>query len=384
MDDVGRSYSEADERPLLGDEHEVDTARPQRRPKRLGGCLPVLVVLAVLGSLIWFGGRWAFDEVSARLAGAPDYPGPGSGQVLYEVPEGATSAEIGRGLRDEGVVASVDAFTAAALEDEASRNIQVGFYELQREMTAADALAVLVEPDNLIRSLVTVPEGARVDGIVDTIVEQTDLRRRAVERALENPDSIGLPAEAEGNPEGFLFPATYTVPPGMTAPELLGEMVAQTVAVEERLDLEARAGELGFTVEEIFTVASLLEYEANRSEDYPRVARVIYNRLEDGMKLQFDSAITYISGRTGDIYTTAEEREIDSPYNTYRYEGLPAGPIGSPGEETLEAALAPAEGDWLFFVPDLEDDTTRFSETYQEHLGWVEKLAAYCRESEEC
>lgn len=383
--DEGRTYAEAtDEQPLLGQDEGLPDQPRRRRPKRLGGCLPVLVVLAVLGSLVYLGGRWAFDEVSARLAGAPDFPGPGSGEVLYEVSEGATSADIGRGLKDENVVASVDAFTAAARENSDSRNIQVGYYELQEEMSAADALEVLVDPANLIQSLVTVPEGARVDGIVDRIVEQTDLRRRAVERALANPDSIGLPAEAEGNPEGFLFPATYTVPPGMTAPELLSQMVAQTVAVEERLDLETRAAELGLTVEEVFTVASLLEYEANRSEDYPRVARVIYNRLDDGMRLQFDSAITYITGRTGDIYTTAEERELDSPYNTYLYEGLPAGPIGSPGEETLEAALNPADGDWLFFVPDLEDNTTRFSETFEEHQRWVEKLAAFCRQSEEC
>lgn len=384
MDDAART--EADERPLVGDQElddEWDQPAP-RRPKRLGGCLPVLLVLVVLGGLLWVGGRWAFDELSTRLAEAPDYAGPGTEEVLFEVPEGASAADIGRGLREEGIVASVDAFTEAARGDERSTGIQVGFYQMRQELPAADALAILVDPENLIQSLVTVPEGARVEGIVATIVERTDLRRGALERALANPRTIGLPPEAQGNPEGFLFPATYTVPPGTSARELLAQMVAQTREVEQRLDLEARAAERGLTVEEVFTVASLLEYEANRSVDYPKVARVIYNRLEDEMPLQFDSTVTYITGRTGDVYTTARERAIDSPYNTYENAGLPAGPIGSPGEETLEAALNPADGDWLFFVPDIEAGTTRFTASYTQHLQWAEELAAYCRASEEC
>lgn len=386
MDDDGRAAYDAepgrevDER-LLGEQEWV-TAPPRRRRAR--GCLPVLLVLAVLGSVIWFGGRWAFDELSSRLDGPPDYEGPGTGQVLFEVTEGATSAQIGRALKEQDVVASVDAFTAAAREDAESVNIQVGYYELQQQMRAQDALDVLIDPANLVQSVVTVPEGARVRQVVETIAEQTDIRRRAVVRALDDPESIGLPASARGNPEGYLFPATYTVAPGTNARQLLTQMVDKTKQVEADLDLEARAAERGLSVEEVFTIASLLEYEANRSEDYPKVARVIYNRLDADMPLQFDSTVTYITGRTGDVWTTEDERGSTSRYNTYRYTGLPPGPIGSPGEETIEAALAPADGDWLFFVPDYEDDTTRFSVTLAEHNRWVAKLRAYCRESEDC
>lgn len=373
---------DADEQPLLGSDGAWVAAEPRRR--RLRGCLPVLLVLVVVGSGLFLGGRWAYDELSTRLADAPDFAGPGSGQVLFEVSQGATSADIGRALKEEGVVASVDAFTEAAREDADSVNIQVGYYQLQQEMAAADALAVLVDPANLVQSLVTVREGARVPQIVDEIATQTEIPRRQVTRALERPAGIGLPAVAQGNAEGWLYPATYSVPPGTTARDLLGQMVAKTVQVGEDLDIARRAEGLGLTAEQVITVASLLEYEANRSQDYPRVARVIYNRLAADMPLQFDSTVTYITGRTGDVYTTAEEREIDSPYNTYRYPGLPAGPIGSPGEETIEAALNPADGDWLYFVPDYEDQTTRFSETYAEHQRWVAKLAAYCRQSDDC
>lgn len=374
------------EEPLLEDEHDDsdDWSFEEPRRRRARSCLPVLLVLVVLGAALFFGGRWGYEQLSTRLASAPDYDGPGTGEVVYEVQDGATSAQIGRDLKEAGVVASVDAFTEAARLEEDSRNIQVGYYQLQEKMKASDALEVLVDPKNLVQALVTVPEGARVRQVVDSIAKNTEIGRRDVVRALADGEAIGLPPEAEGNPEGYLFPATYTVPPKTTAVELISQMVAKTREVEASLDIESRAADLGLTPEEVLTVASILEYEANKSEDYPRVARVLYNRLEDDMALQLDSTVSYVSGRSGDVWTTADEREADSQYNTYRYAGLPPGPIGSPGEETIEAALDPAEGDWLFFVPDYEADTTRFSATLQEHNRWVEKLREYCRTNEDC
>ncbi len=361
----------------------VDEPEPRRR-RRGRGCVPVLVVLAILLGGGWYGGRLAYDEITSRFAPAPDYAGPGDGSVVYEVKQGATSTAIGRDLKEAGVVKSVDAFAEAAREEEKSRNIQVGYYELQKKMKASEALAVLVDPANLVQSLVVVPEGARVRQVVDSIVAKTDITRKAVTQALADTDAIGLPAEAKGNPEGFLFPATYTVPPKQTAVGLISQMVAKSVEVEKSLDLVARSAELGLTPKEVITVASIIEYEANRSEDYPKVARVLYNRLDKGMALQLDSTVSYVSKRKGDVWTTAEERSNNSLYNTYVHTGLPPGPIGSPGEETITAALEPAEGDWLFFVPDYEEETTRFSVTLEEHNKWVEKLREYCRSSEDC
>lgn len=377
-DDVG----EVDEYATY-DEVLVEDS-PAARPRRFRGCLPVLLVLVVLGGGLWFGGRVLFDELSSRLASAPDYEGPGTGEVVFEVEEGATSAEIGRRLKSLGVVKSVDAFNEAALDDEDSRNIQVGYYELRKQMKASEALDVLVDPANLVQSIVVVPEGARVRQIVDTIVKNTDITRKAVTAALADPEAIGLPEEADGNPEGYLFPATYSVPPKQTALGLVEQMVAKSVQVEESLDVASRAADVGLTPAQVLTVASILEYEANRSEDYPKVARVLYNRLEQDMPLQLDSTVAYVSGRKGDVWTTPEERADSSPYNTYANSGLPPGPIGSPGEETIEAALEPAKGDWLFFVPDYEENTTRFSATLAEHNKWVAKLREYCRTSEDC
>ena len=357
---------------------------PPPRRLRLRGCLPVLLVLAVIGGGLYFGGRYAVDQISARLSPAPDYPGPGTGQLLYEVKKGDTSTDIARDLKKQGVVKSVDAFVAAAQDNSRTRGIQVGFYELKKQMKAEDALAVLVDPANLMQSLVVVPEGARVDQIVKTIANKTDISAKAVNAALKKPASIGLPKEAKGNPEGYLFPATYSVPPNQTAKGLLSQMVARTVAAEQDLDIAERARALGYSPEEILTVASILEYEANRDEDYPKVARVLYNRLDKGMPLQLDSTVSYVSGRSGDVFTTAEERASDSPYNTYQHTGLPPGPIGSPGQKTIEAALNPAKGSWLFFVPDYAAETTHFSTTLAEHNKWVAKLQQYCRTHDDC
>ena len=385
MSQTGDSIFDAPE------EHEAEEApRPSRSGNRRAkgrkgaGCLPVALVLLVVLALGFFGVRWGMDKVGAVFGPSPDYPGPGSGEVLYEVKTGDTSAAIGRGLKAKGVVKSVDAFTEAAGKDPESRNIQVGFYPLKKKMKAAAALAVLTKPANLIQDVVTVPEGARVRDIVKTIVKKTDITKAALTKALDDPDAIGLPAIAKGNPEGYLYPATYNVLPGMDAETLLKQMVAKTVSVEKDLDIVARAKAIGQTPEEILTLASIIEYEANRDEDYAKVARVFYNRLEKGMALQSDATVSYASGREGDVWTTAEERASDNAYNTYKHTGLPPGPIGSPGQKTIEAALNPAKGNWLYFVPDFEKRTTLFTADYNEHLRNAERAKEYCRKSEEC
>jgi UPF0755 protein len=365
--------------PPPEEHHHWKPHRPRGR-----GCLPMLLLLVVIVGAAWFGGRFAYDEIKSRFAPPPDYAGPGNGAVLYQVKSGATSTRIGQELKKAGVVKSVDAFTAASDSNAKSRDIQVGYYQLKKQMKASEALDVLVNPDNLQQSLVVVPEGARVAQIAKTIAAKTDIPPRQIAAALQNPRAIGLPAEANGNPEGYLYPATYPVPPKQTAVGLLRQMVAKTVATEQDLDIEAQAKKLGLTPEQVLTVASILEYEANSSKDYPKVARVLYNRMKKGMPLQLDSTVSYVSKRKGDVYTTAAERANPSLYNTYVHEGLPPGPIGSPGKETIEAALNPAKGDWLYFVPDYEAKTTRFSKTYSEHQKYVAKLAAYCRKSPDC
>ena len=171
----------------------------------------------------------------------------------------------------------------------------------------------------------------------------------------------------------------------MTAKQLLKIMVKKTIDVSKSLNIETRAQALGYTTEQILTVASILEYEAKKDEDYPKVARVLYNRLAKPMRLQLDSTVSYVSQREGDVFTTPEERADPSKYNTYTNDGLPPGPIGSPGEKTIEAALNPAEGSWLYFVAvNLETGETIFSNTLGEHNRAVAKLQEYCRGTDVC
>ncbi len=203
----------------------------------------------------------------------------------------------------------------------------------------------------MIQSTVTVPEGSRVQQHRrdDRQEDRPQEGRRSSGARAARPSSA-CPASAKGNPEGYLYPATYVVTPDMTALDLLRQMVAKTVSVEQDLDLATKAKALGYTPEEVLTMASILEYEASRDEDYPKVARVIYNRLDTGMPLQFDATVAYANDKTGTVYTSDAERPLDSPYNTYKNTGLPPGPIGSPGEKTIKAALNPSSGDQRFWV----------------------------------
>jgi UPF0755 protein len=343
----------------------------------------LVLVLIVVG--LFFGGGWAIDKVKSLVGENPDYSGPGSGSVTIEVHPGDSAAAIGRTLKDAGVVKSVGAFTAAAVSDDRSRSIQVGFYQLKKQMKASDALAVLVDPANLIQARVTIPEGYRVKDVVKAIAAKTDITAAQVNAALKNPKALGLPAAAGGKIEGYLFPATYTVVPGETAKQLLTQMVAKTVQVQKQLDLDAGARSLGYTPEQIMTIASILEYEGSRDQDYPKIARAIYNRLDRNMALQSDATVAYANNLEGTVWTTQAQRDNPSPYNTYVHTGLPPGPIGSPGEKTIEAALKPADGPWLYWlVVNLKTGETRFNTTLAGHNRDKALLDEYCRTSDAC
>lgn len=359
--------------------------RAERKKRGGGGCL-VLVLLAVLvlGGA-YFGISKGAGAVSEWINGPEDYSGQGTGGAVIEVKDGDTVAAVGRTLKAEGVTASVDAFVELAQNDNRAQELQPGFYQLRKKMSSQWALDELSDPKNRVEGRVTVPEGSRVDQVVAAIVRGTDLTEADVTEALKKPDSLGLPADAKGDAEGYLFPATYTVPPGSDATQVLKQMIDKAKEVETELDLEGRAKTLGITKEEAVIVASLIEREASRDDDRPKVARVVYNRLEDDMPLELDSTVTYATKRTGDVFTTDAERRSDSPYNTYKNAGLPPGPISSPGEEALNAALNPAEGNWLFFVTvDLETGRTLFADDYSGHQKNVAKLRAYCKKSDTC
>jgi len=354
-------------------------AKPPSKPwgRRI---LTLLVVLAIL-----FGGYKVVGKAMNFFGGPEDYTGQGTGSVVVEIPEGANGQQIANVLAKADVVKSAEAFYQLSLHDSRFQAVQAGFFNLRKHMSADWAMRELTDTGNRVQGKVTIPEGSRVGQIVKTIAKNSDIKEADLVAALDKPEDLGLPKVANLNPEGYIFPATYEVPPGMTAKQLLKIMVKKTIDVSKSLNIETRAQALGYTTEQILTVASILEYEAKKDEDYPKVARVLYNRLAKPMRLQLDSTVSYVSQREGDVFTTPEERADPSKYNTYTNDGLPPGPIGSPGEKTIEAALNPAEGSWLYFVAvNLETGETIFSNTLGEHNRAVAKLQEYCRGTDVC
>jgi len=332
------------------------------------GPAKAILTAVVVGVLLYFG-----LSHFGYIGGGDDYRGSGTGSVEVVIPAGATGDKIGDALEAAGVVKSAQAFYQKIVGDDRAGSIQPGTYKLRKRMSSDAAFEALLDRANRVEITVVVPEGSRVDQIVQAITSSTSISKSDVEAALSDPDAIGLPDVANGNPEGYLFPATYTVEDGMTAVQLLPQMVDQTKKVEQELNISERAASLDLSEEQLVTVASILEYEARRDEDYPKVARVLYNRLNEDIPLQLDSTVSYVSKRKGDVWTTEAERADPSDYNTYQHIGLPPGPIGSPGRKTIEAALNPAEGDWLYFLAD-KQGVTHFSKTYEQHVAICHKI----------
>lgn len=370
------------------DQAEPVTRSGRRRGNSLKGCVAVLIAAAVVVGGFYFAVTRGVELIRDQFSSAEDFGGPGRGKVTFEVHEGDSLAAMGRNLKKQGVVASVQAFTEAAAAEPASTGIQVGFYRLQKEMPAADALEVLVDPDNILKNTVTVPEGLRVADIVDVLADKTDFSKAQYEKVLANPDGLGLPAYANGNAEGYLFPSTYDLGPKETPESILRGMVARWRQAADAADLEGRAEELGYTPAELMIVASLVEAEAARDEDRGKVARVIYNRLEgdetNGL-LQIDASVNYGLQQELGVALTTEQLQQDTPYNTYTRPGLPPTPIEAPGDAAIEAAAAPTEGDWYYYVTtNLRTGETKFASTYDEFLGYKREYQKYCETSDAC
>ena len=369
--------------PIVAYDHDRPVAgRRRRRRSRLPGCLAVLVSLAVVLGGAYFVTTKGIDAIEDRFASPEDFAGPGQGSVVFEVEEGDSVAAMGRGLKAQGVVASVEAFTEAAAGNPKSTSIQVGAYKMKKQMAAEDALEILVDPGNILKNTVTIPEGLRVEDIIAILADHTDYKPEQFQQVLDNPDQLGLPDYAQGNAEGYLFPSTYDFGPKESPKSMLAMMVDRWEQAAAEADLESAAAELGYTPGELMTVASLVESEAARDEDRAKVARVIYNRLEgdetNGL-LQIDATVNYAADQELGAVPTTEDLEIDSPYNTYQNPGLPPTPIEAPGDAAIEAAAHPAEGGWYYYVTvNLRTGETKFAETYDEFLGYKDELQQYC------
>ncbi len=355
-------------------EDDQPTRRRRRRRRehrsKFAVLLSFVLVLAIVGGtaalVFGIGGKLK----DAFQSSAADYPGPGTGKVQVEVVEGQTVADVGRTLKRQDVVASVEGFLEVANGEPDASSLQPGFYNLQRKMPAADALAALLDPKSRITAAVTLPEGLRLDEALKTLATKSKIPLADYRKALRSAAKLGLPAYAGKNPEGFLYPATYDVQPDSTAASVLKELFASYASVAEETGVD-RTPRKPY---EIVIIASLLEGEARHDEDFGKVARVVYNRLAKDMPLQFDSTVNYALKADKKI-VTYDDLGQDSPYNTYKNKGLPPAPISSPGQKALDAAVNPPDGDWLYFVTtNPESGETKFTNDYKEFLRFKREL----------
>ncbi|MFE0203610.1 endolytic transglycosylase MltG [Streptomyces sp. NPDC058985] len=235
-------------------------------------------------------------------------------------------------------------------------------------VVAATAVAVPLlttdeEGESRPTSLV-IPEGWRATQVYEAVDKTLEMPAGTTKKSLAKAD-LKLPNDAEGNPEGYLFPATYPLGESPTPEKLLEAMVDAANKKFTGAPVAAGAQRNALNVYQAVTIASIVQAEAAAKEDMGKVARVVFNRLERGMPLQMDSTINYALGRST-LNTTTKDTRIDSPYNSYQRMGLPPTPIANPGDVAMTAAINPTPGDWLYFVT-VKPGDTRFTADYAEH-----------------
>lgn len=346
----------------------------------------VLLSVAVLAG----GGYFVFqkaNEAWTAFRTEDDYAGAGVEEITVTVPAGASVTQIGDVLVEADVIKSTGTFRKVAAKNPDAQSIQPGRYKMLTKLPALAALERMLDPENLETIQVAIPEGFTLGRQWTRIQEQ--LGEQGIEITREElaagviPEELALPVWSRGKIEGFMFPDTYQVAEPVSPTRLFKTQAAQFTSVTDEIGFVAAAEALGMDPFDLVTVASIVEREVNQEEYRPMVARVILNRIAQGMPLQMDSTVHYATQDFSTVTTTAEDRAIDSPYNTYRYAGLPPGAISNPGRAALSAAAAPSVTDALFFVTvNLETGETLFAPTLVEHYANVQKFQQWCQANE--
>jgi UPF0755 protein len=301
-----------------------------------------------------------------------DFEGPGEGEVVVRIDSGDDGLIVTQKLLDAGVIRDFDSFYRHLIENNAV--FFPGSFMMKLQMSNKAALDVLSSASNAMTYKVTIPEGYRAVQIFEELSTITGIPAGEFRSVAEDLAGFGIPSEAK-TIEGYLFPATYSFDTQATAKDILATMVSR---------MEKELEGLGVSEDKwhsTLTLASIVQREAKLEQDFYKVSRVFANRIAIDMKLETDPTISYsYSGK--DMSEVSKAEQIKHGYNTYLIEGLPPGPIASPGALALEATLNPVEGDWLFFVTiNLDSGETMFSRTLAEHEKYVVLLRQWEREN---
>ncbi|MCX6449508.1 MAG: endolytic transglycosylase MltG [Actinobacteria bacterium] len=282
-------------------------------------------------------------------------------EILIE--DGDTGVKISQKLYDAGVIKAAKVFYKIALNQKRANSISPGIHEIDLKISAQAALEQLLDPARN-RGVFRFNEGLRKIEILDLLVK-SKLVVGQLSPTIKPADIFKT-----NNLEGFLFPANYSFAPATTTDQAIMQML-------ERFNLAAKTSKIDkgygkFSPFDLVTIASIVQAEGD-VQDFTKIAQVIYNRLKIGMPLQMNTTIEYAANLRGKIRLPYKQLEINSRYNTYKYQGLPPGPIGNPGQAALEAAVNPQIGDWLYFIT-VKPQETRFTKSITEFNIWADEF----------
>lgn len=356
----------------------------RRKAKRRTGLVLTLVLVLAAGLLV--GGWIVYGKLTDT---APDYEGEGTGEVLVTVESGANLSDIGDVLFENDVVKSAGAFVNATLDNPKATSIGAGTYKLRKQMSGKAALDLMLSPESRVVDGFTVKEGWQTFRIYKELSAKYDIPVEDFEDAAKDTEDLGIDPswytraddkKAAKGLEGFLYPATYELDKGMEPKDMLKQMVAKFMDVADTDGLRDLAEEKNVAPYEALIIASIIQGEGIE-KDFGKISRVIWNRLDpelwDPPFLNMDSTTNYWRELNGekrkDNLTDEENHDPDNPYQTYGNLGLPPGPIGNPGKAALDAAFAPEDGRWLYFVKIDKEGNSAFAVTAEEHQVNVDK-----------
>ena len=316
----------------------------------------IVFVAIVLGA----GGWWLYSGA------IEPYRGYGGAEAFVDIPSGASPATIGNRLVEAGIVRDARTWQVALLISGRSRSLRAGEYRFEAPMHALDVIDKIARGD-VYRRRLTFREGLTIAEMAQVFEERGFGKAEEFLQAAQNAKLINDLDPDARDLEGYLFPETYALPRGTSAAAVVAQMVDGFRNVLTP-DLRSAAAAAGLTTRQLVSLASLVEKETGTAAERPLVAAVYSNRLRIGMPMQADPTVIYALQKGGK-YTgnlRRDDLQLDSPYNTYKYAGLPPGPIAAPGKASLEAAAKPADVDYLYFVSK-NDGSHVFASTLDEH-----------------
>ena len=383
---ANQKNTEVDELPKRSRRESAKPAKKKKKSRLKGFLVTVLVLLILLGAGGFFGLRYAESALQPVDPSSKQY-------MTVQIPDGSNAQEIGSTLEKSGVIKNGLVFTLY-VKYKNYNELKSGYYNLQKSMSVEDVIKELQkggtpEPQEVTLASLTIPEGYTLEQIAQTVGQLQGNFKEALtaeaflakvqdenfiaQEVTKYPNLLeSLPTKDSGvryRLEGYLFPATYTIKENTTVESLIDEMLA---AMDKNLSSHyATIKEKNLTVNELLTIASLVEKEGAKTEDRKLIAGVFYNRLNLGMPLQSNIAILYSEGKLGQNISLSDDAAIDtsinSPYNVYTKVGLMPGPVDSPSLDAIESSINQTKSDYLYFVANVQDGKVYYSTTLEEH-----------------